>query len=112
MMRKYKVSNKEFQEVFPNRTLKLREKHMQTFWFIDCGSHYELHQKVSLLCLILSPLFYLAVSIPVFIFRGCFGVSDMIRYFVPYAIGKPIRSDMCYHGAESTERLIKLAGWE
>ena len=111
-MRKYKIRKKDFERIFTRRKLTLRERYMQTFWFVDCESHYELHQKISLLCLIVSPIFYLLLTVPIFLVRGLIGVCDMYKYFLPYAMGKPLRVDGCYHKVETTEALIKLAGWD
>lgn len=111
-MRKAKISNKNFQSIFTKRTMNWRQKYMQTIWFVDMDSHYEIHQKVSILCLILSPLFYIAVTPLVFFFKGAFGVGAVWSEFMPYALGKPIRVDECYHNADSTEALIKLVGWD
>ena len=110
-MRKQKIKTAEFKKIFTKRTMNWRQRYMQTIWFVDMHSHYEIHQKVSILCLILSPLFYIAVTPLVFFFKGAFGVSAVWSEFMPYALGKPIRVDQCYHGVESTDALIKLAGW-
>ncbi len=111
-MRKQKIKTTEFKKIFTKRVMNWRQKYMQTIWFVDMDSHYEIHQKVSILWLILSPLFYIAVTPLVFFFKGAFGVGAVWSEFVPYALGKPIRVDQCHHGAESTDALIKLAGWD
>ena len=110
-MKQVKIKTSDFQNIFTKRNITWREKYLQTVWFVDMESHYEIHQKVNILGLITSILFYSIATIPILIINGVYGVRDVWKDITPYMLGKPIRVDQCYHGTEPTEALKKLAGF-
>ena len=112
-MRKYKVIKKDFGKIFTRRQLTFREKYMQTFLFVETSEvSYMMYQKVNALGAISMLTLGLIVTAPLFLISGLKGVADMWCELLSYLGGKPARRDYCYRGAESTEKLIKLAGWE
>ena len=112
-MRKYKLSKKEFEKIFTRRQLTFREKYMQTFWFVETSEFsYMMHQKVNALGALSMVILAIIVTAPLFIISGLKGVVDMWVEILSYLGGKPARRDYCYQGAESTDKLIKLAGWD
>ena len=113
IMRKHKVSKKEFEQIFTRRQLTFRERHMQTFWLMETSEvSYMMHQKVNALGALSMVILALIVTAPLFIISGLKGVVGMWGETLSYLDGKPARRDYCYRGAESTEKLIKLAGWD
>ena len=112
-MRKYKVSKKDFGRIFTRRQLTFREKYMQTFLFVETSDvSYMMHQKVNALGATSMLTIGLIVTAPLFLISGLKGVVDMWREALGYLGGKPVRRDYCYRGAESTEKLVKMAGWD
>ncbi len=112
-MRTYKVSKKDFERIFTRRQLTFREKYMQTFLFVETSEvSYMIHQKVNALGALSMVILALIVTAPLFIISGLKGVVDMWGEILSYLDGKPARRDYCYRGAESTEKLVKMAGWD
>ena len=112
-MKKYKVSNKDFESIFTKRKLTLREKYMQTFWFVEASEvSYMMHQKLNALGALSMVILALIVTAPLFFISGLNGVVDMWGGILSYLNGKPGRRDHCYRGVSTTDALIKLAGWD
>ena len=110
-MRKARIKHSDFSRIFPEREFGIIDRYMQSIWLVDFGDRYEIQQRVSLLCVFLSLFFYIFVTPLVLFLKGFFGAIDMCKCFAPYALGKPIRKDDCYHDSEKTNELIKVAGW-
>ena len=112
-MRKYKVSKKDFGQIFTRRELTFREKYMQSIWFLETSKFsYMMVQRLNLLGTILTLIFALAATLPLFVTGGIKGLCDFWTEVYGHLMGEPTRKDYCYLGNESTSKLIKLAGWD
>ncbi|AUR90071.1 TMhelix containing protein [Vibrio phage 1.137.O._10N.261.46.B5] len=112
-MRKYKVRKKDFERIFTRRELTFRERYMQSIWFLETSKFsYIMVQRLNFFGTVATLIFAVLATLPLFITGGVKGLWEFWGATFGYLMGEPIRKDYCYLGNESTEKLIKLAGWK
>lgn len=111
-MKEFKISHSEFTKIFTNRKFSWSDRMFKEIHFIenpDVGC-YQVRERVSWFGKIALVLYTPIVLIGVLVWFGVNGVlesfGDYSKWFTSYT-----RIDDCMFGMDSTNKLVKLAGW-
>ncbi len=111
-MKKFKVSHKEFSEIFTKREFTKRDILSRNIFLVESGGYFFIEERMSWIARTLGITTLPFVAVLLMLWAGAREVPELISDSVKYMIfDKPLRKDELYAGQESTNKLIKLAGW-
>jgi|LGVF01.2.fsa_nt_gb hypothetical protein len=110
-MKKFKVSHKEFCEIFTKRKFTIAQKISGSIYFVEREDSYYIEEQNSISMKVIVTVSLPLAIIAVFIIGGLRGVYRMLVDLPSVYTDRYKRKDECHHRHESTDKLIDLAGW-
>jgi hypothetical protein len=111
MIRQFRLSAKQFKQIFPSRTIGIKEKLGKSFYFVQKKDTFYLEERDSLTSRVIS-LLVIPIFLPVMVlWYGLRCIPELIGNQYDFMVGKYTRIDMCHNTNKSTDELKSLSGW-
>lgn len=110
-MQKFKVSHKEFCKIFTKREFTKRDIVSRNIYLVNDNGYLFIEERMSWTARIIGISTLPFVAIILMIWAGAREIPDFVSDSIKYISGHYLRRDELNIGHESTDKLIKLAGW-
>ena len=108
-MKECRVKWSSFCEIFPSRSIEFRKKVSTTIYFIeDDDGNYSIEERVNFIGASIACILFIPFLLFVIVWAGVREVPDFVMDTIRGISNRNCRKDTCYHGVESTNKLIEI----